>query len=121
MIDNILANRLNEDDLSGILYTDLSDRLPIIALERDTILKQKFEKFKRRQITPENITLMIDDLSQENWHTWALINEIITKKSQQASYLMLLSVHNNEEIKDPVEIANKLNEFFCKCRTKSRY
>ena len=213
LIDNILANRLNEDDLSGILYTDLSDHLPIFAIKRDTVLKQKLEKVKRRQITPENIALMIEDLSQESWHkidtfndpnesysffhqklkhfydkafplklstikenkmktkpwltkgllkslktkdklykksiktptaenkfkfkqyrnklnhllritkkryyktkfearqTWALINEVINKK-KSASILPDAFIHNNEEITDPVEIANKFNEYF---------
>ena len=63
LIDNILTNRLNEDYLSGILYTHLSDHLPIFAIKRDTRLKQKFEKVKRRQITPENLAL--DDRRSE--------------------------------------------------------
>ena len=75
LIDNILTNRLNEDALSGILYADLSDHLHIFAIKRDTILKQKFEKVKRRQITPENLALMIDDLSQESWHEIYAFND----------------------------------------------
>ena len=53
LIDNILTNRLDEDDLSGILYTDLSDHLPIFAIKRNTILKQKFEKVEGRQSHPK--------------------------------------------------------------------
>ena len=225
LIDNILTNRLNEDDLSGILYTDLSDHLPIFAIKRDTRLKQKFEKVKRRQITPENLALIIDDLSQESWHeiyafndpnesysffhqklklfydkafplklltikenkqktkpwltqgllkslktkdkmykksiktpstenkfkfkqyrnklnhllritkkiyykskfeaiknntrqTWALINEVINKK-RSASILPDAFVHDNEEITDPVKIANNFNEYFTNYHSSS--
>lgn len=72
LIDNILAKRLNEDDLSGILYTDLSDHLPIFAVKRDTVLKQKLEKVK---ITTENKALIMADLSQESWYKIDTFND----------------------------------------------
>ena len=72
LIDNILAKRLNEDDLSGILYTDLSDNLPIFAVKRDTVLKQKLEKVK---ITTENKALIMADLSQESWYKIDTFND----------------------------------------------
>ena len=34
LIDNILTNRLNDNDLKGILFTDMSDHLPIFTLKR---------------------------------------------------------------------------------------
>lgn len=46
-------------------FTDLSDHLPIFAVKRDTVLKQKLEKVK---ITTENKALIMADLSQESWY-----------------------------------------------------
>lgn len=38
-IDNISTSRLNEDDLSGILHTDLSDHSPIFTIKRGKKIK----------------------------------------------------------------------------------
>lgn len=57
LIDSILTNGLNEDDLNGILYTDLSDHSSIFTIKRSKKIKQKFERIKRRQITHERQTV----------------------------------------------------------------
>ena len=67
LIDNIMTNRLNSNDLKGILFTDISDHLPIFTIERDIIINKNTNKSEFRQITPEKINILTEELSKENW------------------------------------------------------
>ena len=39
LIDNIFTNRINEDRISGILFSDISDHLPIFTIYKNSNIK----------------------------------------------------------------------------------
>ena len=61
LIDNILTNRLSDNDLRGILFSDILDHLPFFSIKRDVKI-EKTKKIQVRHITTENINNLIDGL-----------------------------------------------------------
>lgn len=93
LIDNILTNRLNGNDLRGILLTDISDHLPIFTIKRDV----KIDKAPRvtqvsRHINAENIDKLMIDLSQEDWTDVAQNND--PNESYNIFYNKLYNLYN---------------------------
>ena len=80
LIDNILTNRMDDDDIQGILYTDISDHLPVFTIKRNVKLKDKGKKVKFRRITSANIDDLNDLISNVNW------NELIQTEEPNEAY-----------------------------------
>ena len=59
---------MNDDDIQGILYTDISDHLPVFTIKRNVKLNDKGKKVKFRSITSANIDELIDLISNVNWN-----------------------------------------------------
>ena len=83
MIDNIFCNNiLNEQALSGILYTDISDHYPIFYIHHS--LKKKPSKdvyITKRSYTPQNIAKFKTNLESHNWSAVLLHTETQTAYS----------------------------------------
>ena len=69
LIDNIFSNILNKKCSNGILFSDISDHLPIFAIyEQFGNVYSKQVPFKmQRKESQENINSLIYDLSHEQW------------------------------------------------------
>ena len=68
LIDNILTNRLDNNNITGILFCDLSDHLPVFTIEQNATIrkKQNLTNMKRR-ITKENIYKLKEKLETTDW------------------------------------------------------
>ena len=69
MIDNIFTNQINHSIRSGLLINDITDHLPIFALCNYEIKNKKDDPVKYvRNLKNENVSLLIESLSQELWN-----------------------------------------------------
>jgi hypothetical protein len=56
LIDNIITNNLDHDMISGIIYTDLSDHLPIFLFsDLNIIPKPEPNTYTTRQVTSHSL------------------------------------------------------------------
>ena len=69
LIDNIFTNQINYSIRSGLLMNDITDHLPIFALCNYEIKNKKSDPVKYvRNLKNENVSLLIESLSQEMWN-----------------------------------------------------
>ena len=69
LIDNIFVNNLDEGHKCGILFTDLSDHLPVFQMTTSVNKSSPIHgNVKFRQINDKNINLLCQKLEKENWH-----------------------------------------------------
>ena len=69
LIDNIFTNQINHSIRSGLLINDITDHLPIFALCNYEIENKKDDPVKYvRNLKNENVSLLIESLSQELWN-----------------------------------------------------
>ena len=69
LIDNIFTNQMNYSIRSGLLMNDITDHLPIFALCNYEIENKKSDPVKYvRNLKNENVSLLIESLSQEMWN-----------------------------------------------------
>ena len=69
LIDNIFTNQINYSIRSGLLMNDITDHLPIFALCNYEIENKKSDPVKYvRNLKNENVSLLIESLSQELWN-----------------------------------------------------
>ena len=69
LIDNIFTNQINYSIRSGLLMNDITDHLPIFALCNYEIENKKSDPVKYvRNLKNENVSLLIESLSQEMWN-----------------------------------------------------
>ena len=69
LIDNIFTNQINYSIRSGLLMNDITDHLPIFALCNYEIENKKSDPVKYvRDLKNENVSLLIESLSQELWN-----------------------------------------------------
>ncbi len=69
LIDNIFTNQINYSIRSGLLINDITDHLPIFALCNYEIENKKDDPLKYvRNLKNENVSLLIESLSQELWN-----------------------------------------------------
>jgi hypothetical protein len=69
LIDNIFANELLLDHFSGILYTDISDHLPVFTMLSQNVSVQKEKvtfKYKRKFLDSDKIKFE-NDILNESW------------------------------------------------------
>ena len=69
LIDNIFSNVIDRKFINGILYSDISDHLPIFTLTKLTNHVREANNIHtlRRQENNQNIELLKTDLAQEHW------------------------------------------------------
>ena len=83
LIDNIFCNSiLNEQTLSGILYTDNSDHHPIFYIDHSLKKTSKDVYITKRSYTPQNIPKFKTNLENHNWSAVLLHTETQTAYSQ---------------------------------------
>ena len=83
LIDNIFCNNiLNEQALSGILYTDISDHNPISYIDHSLKKTSKDVYTTKRSYTPQNIARFKTNLENHNWSAVLLDTETQTAYSQ---------------------------------------
>lgn len=69
LIDNIFVNKLEENYKSGLLFTDLSDHLPIFQLTSNIKNKNTVRKdSKCRQINYKTLNKICLQLENEDWN-----------------------------------------------------
>lgn len=70
LIDNIFVNNPNDDYLSGILVTDISDHLPVFYITRQNIARKKSQKYKSisyRDMKDVNISNFVNTIENTVW------------------------------------------------------
>ena len=68
LIDNIFSNIYDVDITSGILYSDISDHLPIFVIcHTDFMNEDQAKQITFRKETPQNIESFKNDLASEEW------------------------------------------------------
>ena len=68
LIDNIFSNIFDKDIIAGLLYSEVSDHLPIFVICNSNSLSEKISKpITYRKETPQNIELFKNDLAHEEW------------------------------------------------------
>ena len=93
LIDNIFTNNLDRVMVSGILYSDLSDHLPVFQITNyQPQIYNTPAKFKTREITQSSIANFQNELHEINW------DEIASFTSPNESYNrfsdILLPIYN---------------------------
>ena len=68
LIDNIFSNIFDKDITSGLIFSDISDHLPIFTICKNDISIEKSAKLTMyRKETPNNIESFKSDLATEEW------------------------------------------------------
>ena len=68
LIDNIFSNVINTDFSNGILYSDVSDHLPIFIISRQSLnITNKRRYVYQRKETKRNVDKLNTDLACERW------------------------------------------------------
>ena len=68
LIDNIFSNVFDKDVDSGLLYSDISDHLPIFVITHNNIsMKGHTISTTYRKETPQNMESFKADLANEEW------------------------------------------------------
>lgn len=82
LIDNIFSNVIHAEHLNGILYSDISDHLPIFVICYNVISEKTRKNIfvKKRKETEQTIDSLIFDLSKEQWR------EIFSVEDANLSY-----------------------------------
>ena len=84
LIDNIFVNRFCDKTLSGLLFTDLSDHLPVfqITVVQCQTRSQTRETSKIRAINDNNISRLCEDLERTDF------SEIHTCTDPETAYIL---------------------------------
>lgn len=97
LIDNILTNSTQQTHVSGILYTDISDHLPIFSINQSIPLNSSSLSDERtyqcRSFSEANVTAFHERLRATEW------SEVLSHHSCDEAYsrfLSLLSDHYNQ-------------------------
>ena len=67
LINNILTNSFDRDNVNGVLFSDLSDHLPVFTIEIGNRYKEMRPITLSRDTRKENIDRLIDKLGKTNW------------------------------------------------------
>ena len=69
LIDNILSNKLYDNNLSGIILDDLSDHLPVFFVTGDLVIPghQQFITKRIRNVSDQNLCLLRNRLQNVFW------------------------------------------------------
>ena len=82
LIDNIFTNHLpqNEHVLTGILYNDVSDHLPVFYIDFCNVAQKMKTTFKKRIYSTENISKFKSALQETDW------DEVMSMNDAQQAY-----------------------------------
>ena len=80
LIDNIFSNNLSENTFTGLLFTDISDHLPIFYLDYTNSVKPLDKPVKRRIYSEENVSRFKLALDRIEW------NEVMSLDDAQEAY-----------------------------------
>ena len=88
LIDNIFTNNLDHDMISGIIYSDLSDHLPIFQTSNLKIENSpQSTSYKVRKITSNNIEIFRAKLTDTDW---SVLDDSNTSPDQSYNYFSSL-------------------------------
>ena len=105
LIDNIFISSWQKEQISGILYTDISDHFPIFVIDVKKPISKE-EQFEEREYYDSQFKNNINNMKK----SWVLIKEIINKqKSKTVSNQFII---NGKNTTDPMEIAEGFNKFY---------
>lgn len=105
LIDNIFVNNLEESYTSGILFTDLSDHLPVFQITSNIQKERKSNiTTKYRQINDKNISHLCQNLEQEKW-----LDIFNNDDPQEAYNLFYNKLHDIYEKSIPLKISKNDN------------
>ena len=92
LIDNIFRNDLTDHNSSGILYSDVSDHLPIFIILPDETHKPEFgrETSYKCIFSAKNQDMFCNLIDEESWQ-----NLIFVKKNPNTSYSLLIKWINS--------------------------
>ena len=93
VIDNILTNSLDDNNMNGILITDISDHFPVFTIKRNITVNNAQRVTQVRQITPDNIDNLMDELSKEDSWTEVIDNDD-PNESYNIFYNKLYNLYN---------------------------
>ena len=94
LIDNIFVNNLEEIYTSGILFTDLSDHLPIFQITGNIQKKRKINTEKKyRQINDKTINQLCQALEKETWLD--VFNNADTQEAYNLFYSKFYEFYDN--------------------------
>ena len=93
LIDNILTNSLDDNNMNGILITDISDHFPVFTIKRNITVNNAQRVTQVRQITPDNIDNLMDELSKEDSWTEVIDNDD-PNESYNIFYNKLYNLYN---------------------------
>ena len=82
-IDNIFVNSLEDKFSNGLLFTDLSDHLPIFQITPSLTHTTPNKKTKYRELTNDTLGLLIQKLEGEKWE------DVYREKNPQHAYTVL--------------------------------
>ena len=85
-IDNIFTNILGTNQLAGILYTDISDHLPLFAVNEAQSAHNCPSHFSFRPINNASISSFVDQLSIESW------SNVLSNQDPNLAYDSFLSI-----------------------------
>lgn len=91
LIDNIFCNHVQQNQISGILFNDLSDHLPIFQIclgDKGKLRKKNAVYYKTRVMSEDKMTLFSEDLNKQNW------DPILTNTDAEQSYKAFKEVFN---------------------------
>ena len=89
LIDNIFSNTIDRDVASGIIYSDLSDHLPIFTIVNgQPKQKESLQTSSFRKLSPENIYNLQQELKQEQWG-----DVLISTDAHEAYKLFIEKIH----------------------------
>ena len=77
LIDNIFSNVHDKNITGGLLYSEVSDHLPVFAICEESLsrFKPQMNNMYRKE-TPHNIELLKQDLALEEWNDVLNINDV---------------------------------------------
>ena len=105
LIDNIFISSWQKEQISGILYTDISDHFPIFVIDVKKPISKE-EQFEEREFYDSQFKNNINNMKK----SWVLIKEIINKqKSKTVSNQFII---NGKNTTYPMEIAEGFNKFY---------
>ena len=94
LIDNIFTNQLHSNMKSGLLFTDISDHLPIfcICFENNPTVNKKNETITIREKNEYNLNKFSEQLSRVNWSELEGFND--PNQSYKAFHFEFTKIYN---------------------------
>ena len=110
LIDNIFTNNLNDAQISGIFYTDISDNFPVFSiLSSKALAKEKNKLTTFRKITPSRQVIFKNDIANIE------LLDVLQANNSDIAYDQFIT-----KIKTIYERCFPLSTVKIKCKTKHK-